>query len=275
MRRAILAIATATIAIWTAGCQQDETPPPPGASIPPIGTYTQLRGDAPKPLPVQEPPMGAAGYADEPLVTQVAPEEPGFVDAYTHVGSPRMTLFINRTLEGKVIPTNRAERGVYLAPGDYDEVAARRIDYDAIENIMTDWFAAGGRVTMISPTLTEAQINALQHGSRNVLQELEKNDQIDVLIQVDAKATQQTPQGLSVRLIAEAINTTGGESIGRAVVDVPPPLDKPQINEYTRYLARKLMSDMTRTWSYPHPQRGGVAPTTEPAAAMPAPTTAP
>lgn len=283
-------------------CQQDRTPPPPEVSIPPTGTYTHVRSSQPKPLPEQELPGYGEPYADEPLITQQPPEQVAFVDRYNQVGRPRISLFVNRSLEGQIIPTNpggviagaevsretsgpikmestrervdpwgrpidqkterfestgaarvtdRAE--IYLAPGEYDELAAKRVDYDAIENILTDWLAAGGKVTMVSPRLTEAQIKELRDGKRNVLNELAKDMNIDVLIQVQAKATRQTERGLEVRVIAEAINTQGGESIGRAVVDVPPPLEKPVINEYTRFLARKLMSDMARTWSNPAP----------------------
>ena len=76
-------------------------------------------------------------------------------------------------------------------------------------------------------------------------------------MQVQARPTRQTPNGLQVRLIAEAFNIDGGDSIGRAVVDVPPPLEKRQLNKYTRYIARKLMDDMTYAWASagPPPQQ--------------------
>ncbi len=292
-----------------AGCKNDGPPPPYRADVPPVGTYSESyrAGDVrlrqqsmDKPLPAQEPVRTdiMPPYVDDPLITQAPPEQGAFVGAYNAVGHPRITLFINRSLEGQIIPTNPGRRltgvenvrettgsikmesstdrldawgrpidqrtdkfetngpakitdrtEVYLAPGQYDEVQAKRIDYDAVENILTDWLAAGGKVSMISPRLSEAQIREIQKGNRNVLNELSKDNQIDVLIQVQAHATRQTPAGLEVRLVAEAMNTMGGESIGRAVVDIPPPLEKPVINEYTRFLARKLMSDMSRTWS--------------------------
>ncbi|MBC7785678.1 MAG: hypothetical protein H7144_17755 [Burkholderiales bacterium] len=300
-----------------AGCQ-DHTPPPPRASVPPVGMYNdEVRVVPGKPLPPPEMPHYQPPFTDEPLITQVPPEQAVFVDAYAQVGRPRISLFVNRSLEGQIIPTNaggrvagvqntretdgaikmESTRGrvdqwgrpidertdrfetqgparvtdrteVYLAPGQYDEVAAKRVDYDAIENILTDWLAAGGKVSMISAKLSEAQIKDLQKGRRNVLNELSKDNQVDVLIQVQAHATRQTERGLEVRLVAEAINTQGGESIGRAVVDLPPPLEKRAINEYTRFLARKLMYDMSRTWSNPAPApRTGASqapPTTQP-----------
>jgi hypothetical protein len=140
---------------------------------------------------------------------------------------------------------------------------------------MTDWLAAGGKVTIVSPKLTQAQTASLQQGERNILQDLSKNGSIDVLIQVQAKPTRQTPQGLEVRLIAEAINTRGGESLARAVVDVPPPLDKPAVNEYTRFLARKVMSDLSQTWTAPQPAARQEPPTPPARNDIPPPTTSP
>ena len=300
--------------LLSAGCY-DPTPPPPRASVPPPGTYTLLRGDPEKPLPLpqNDAPPSPLPYNDPPLVNQAAPEQGAFVDAYQHVGSPRITLFVNRSLQGQIVQTDQGgpvagvehvqttngpvkiERNstgldpwgrpvtqsdrrfeasgaseihdrteVFLAPGEYDEASAKRIDYEAIESVMTDWIAAGGKVTMISPRLSEAQINGLRSGDRNVLHELSKDNQIDILIQVQAKPTRQTPQGLGIRLIGEAINTQGGESIGRAFVDVPPPLEKTTINDYTRFLARKLMSDMTLTWHNPRPAPADQAPPSPP-----------
>jgi hypothetical protein len=67
-----------------------------------------------------------------------------------------------------------------------------------------------------------------------------------------------------VRLVGEALNVKGGQQVARAVVDVPPPLEKATLNRYTRFMARKLMMDMTQTWT------SAEGPTTRPPAA-PAP----
>ena len=311
-------------ALMAIGCQA-KSPPPPRAGVPPVGTYTQMRPVTNKPLP----PMGDPGdiappFDDAPLITQAPPEQGAFVRAYEGVGSPRIALFVNRTLDGRIVDTvtppavsgtawtRETTTGVkmettrerldpwgrpidaqtdrfetqgpgrvtdrvenYLAPGQYDAVEAARIDYDAVETIMTDWLAGGGKVTLVSPKLSESQAAALQQGQRTVLADIAKNNNIDVLIQVQAKPTRQSSEGLELRLIAEAINTQGGESIGRAVVDLPPPLAKPVINEYTRYLARKVMSDLSRSWSAPRPMpRPGEStqPPPPPAPLVPPPT---
>jgi hypothetical protein len=151
-------------------------------------------------------------------------------------------------------PANFSEStSVYLHPGEYDEAAAKSLDYEALENVLTDWLSAGGKVAIVSPTmarqrLTDEQVKDLQSNRPRMLGEVARELDADVLIQVQAHPTRQTDQGLEIRLVAEAINVRGGESIARALVDVPPPLDKPKINKYTRFLARKLMDGMVGSW---------------------------
>jgi hypothetical protein len=301
------------------GCV-DRTPPPPNAEIP-RGRGGPYRSDDPvKPMPHRDEYEEARSlppppFNDVPLVSQDTPEQRAFVEAYNAVGRPRMVVFVNRTLEGELLPVNtdeplasvqrtrtsrgevtvetrdrvntdaryrdrysdadaRADRNVsdryeargtgpneyrdrvdvYLRPGQYDEVAAKQIDYEAVETVLTDWLAAGGRTEIISPItarqrLTDEQVKDLQSGRPRVMGEIARELDADVLVQVTARPTRQTQRGLEVRLVAEAINVgRGGQSIGRAVVDVPPPLDKQRINKFTRFLARVLMDRMIGTW---------------------------
>jgi hypothetical protein len=88
----------------------------------------------------------------------------------------------------------------------------------------------------------------VETGQRRAMGALARTLDADVLVQVSARPTRQTSRGLELRMVAEAINVRGGESIGRAVVDMPPPLDKPRINKFTRFLARVLMDRMSGTW---------------------------
>jgi hypothetical protein len=335
--------------LLTAGCH-DDTPPPPRVPIPSSSAnfqeYGELRDrDVVRPLPPPSPELaqGQPPFHDEPIVDQAPPEQAAFVDLYHKVGSPKITLFVNRTLEGDLVPVNpdepavsvtetRSSNGpvnveshdsysqnssssgqtyggwydshgdyhaytqsdssdkfetkgpadyhqttdVYLHPGQYDEVQAKSLDYEAIENIMTDWIACQGQVTVISPTLvrqrlSDQQVKELQSGRPQVLSEVAQQLGADVLIQVQAHPTRQTAQGLEVRLVAEAMNIRGGQSLARATVDMEPPLTKTQINRYTRFLARKLMYDMTSTWSAPPPpemrQADTAAPSSPPVAA--------
>jgi hypothetical protein len=250
--------------------------------------------DRPKPLPDQrgmddrdllpEPP-----FEDPPLVSQKTPEQSRFEAAYRVVGRPRIAVFVNRSLEGEVMPANneepaarapraedrryddryeaRPEKPTYLRPGQYDEADARALDYQAIENILTDFLACQGTVEIMSPTmarqrLTDEQVKDLQSGRPRALREIAQQLDTDVLIQVSAHPTRQTPNGLEFRLVGEAVNIKGGQQVGRAVVDIPPPLEKTTLNRYTRYVARKLMMDLTQSWTAVEPGRGGA--TTEP-----------
>ncbi len=341
-----------------AGCH-DDTPPPPRVPVPVPSSdsqgYGELRErDSVRPLPpptaqVTQPPVP---FHDEPIVEQALPQQPEFVEMYRKVGSPKITLFVNRTLQGDLLPVNANEpaasvvesrssngpvnveshdsysqdsdgsdhvyRGwydshggwhaytqsdssdkfeskgpaeyhetteVYLQPSQYDDVQAKSLDYEAVENIMTDWMASQGQVTVISPLLarqrlSDEQVKELQAGRPQMLSEVAEQLGADVLIQVQAHPTRQTPEGLEVRLVAEAMNTHGGQSLARATVDMEPPLTKTQINRYTRFLAAKLMTGMTETWSAPPPPemrrdaQAEPAPTPPPAAA-PAPVPAP
>jgi hypothetical protein len=310
------------------GCR-DNSPPPERVPVPASADREPIthRDDGMKPLPpprvadtVPPPP-----FNDVPLVDQQPPEQPAFVDAYHRVGSPRIVLFINRTLQGDVIPVNpheplvsveqsqkstgsvtvenresydrdsrwhdqsseqsdrfqsngpaeyRERTDVYLHPGQYDEVSAKSLDYEAIENIMTDWLAANGQVTIISPImarqqLSDQQVKEIQEGRPQAMSEAVHQLGADIFVQVQAHPTRQTARGLEVRIIAEAINVKGGESIARAVVDVPPPLEKTTINKYTRFLSRKLMDGMIGSWLAPPPPAAPENQTSPPSSAAP------
>jgi hypothetical protein len=225
-------------------------------------------------------------FVDQPLLQDVPPEAQRFVQVYQQVGRPRILVFVNRTLEGQIIGTEMAPanpgqppaagagaQGEYLQPGQYDEVAAKTIDYGMMETLLTDWMSAGNQVAVVSPTiakkpLTEQQQKDLAAGKQQVMQELAAQLDADVLIQVQARVTRQTPAGLSVRILAEAMNTRGADSLARAAVDMDPPLNKTRLNTYTRFLARKLMDGMANTWTMP------LAPSRN-APANPAPNAAP
>ena len=331
MRRYATALALAGLTATGAGCQP-EAPPPPRVSIPTGPTAGLVRERDRLPRYAEEErddrrsELPPPPFDDAPIVSQAAPEQRAYVGAYERVGRPRIAVFVNRTLEGQLVPVNDNEplatvertrrsssgvtvesrttsRGdgyyrdryrdadfradqdrtdrfqsqgpgeytdrvdVYLPRGKYDEVEARGIDYEAMENILTDWLAADGQVEIVSPVmvrgrLSDEQVKELQSGRPRMLGEIAKELDADILVQVQARPTRQTRQGLEVRMLAEAINVSrGGQSIARAVVDVPPPLDKPKINKYTRFVARKLMDGMIGTWGgYQPPARDRGAP---------------
>jgi hypothetical protein len=224
-----------------AGCYKH----PPRVPVPAPGESAPLRDHDPvKPLPghADRGPDNAPGFNDAPLVNQRPPEQRAFVNAYNRVGRPRIAVFVNRTLQGEIVPVNQ----------EGDVITA--FDYETVENVLTDWLASNGQVTILSPVtarqrLTPEQIRGLESEPRRAITDLPQQLGVDVLVLAQARPTQQSFDGLHVRLVAEAINVTGGDSIARASVDIKPPLDKPQVNTYTRYVARKLMDDMTGAWS--------------------------
>lgn len=167
----------------------------------------------------------------------------------------------------------------FLRPGQYDEADLQALDYSEIESQMTDWLHASGQVTLISPDfirskLSDSQVKDLQSGKANGLNDLGQATQADVLVQTQAHPTRREGQ-LVVLLIAEAVNVRGGESLAQASVEMPTPIDRYKLNNYTRFLARKLMHDMVGTWNGT-PAAGQPAASPEPASPPPsAPVPAP
>ncbi|MDB5356215.1 MAG: hypothetical protein JWN24_2668 [Phycisphaerales bacterium] len=228
--------------------------------------YVAPEPDKPLPPPAREDDVPAPPFSDPPLVSQRMPEERAFVDAYNAVGRPRILVFVNRSPQAPGV-----------APTNFDEAQARSLDYAAVENILTDWLAADGHVTIISPAAGQAALNEqqskdLQSGRAAAGRDVARQVEAHILIQVQAQPTMQTQGGAQVRMVAEAVDLKhDGASLARAVVDVPPPMDKQQINKYTRFLARKLMDGMIVTWQ----AAGAIQPNPPPPGNVPAPTPPP
>jgi hypothetical protein len=215
-------------------------------------------------------------------------QEPAYVTAHGAVGNPRLAVYVNRSFDGRVIPaelprwrqgttytadvtlTRRGARidGTRFEPIDpadrrpeagvhdprRDELGNRALDFAAVETILTDLLSAGNKVPLMSPSATRSRLSPaalqrLESGEATALGEVAERLGADVLIHVAARPSQQNFDGPSVRLVAEAIDTATGLSVGRAVVDVPPPLDKQMINRYAGYVAAKLMDDLTTAWT--------------------------
>jgi hypothetical protein len=222
------------------GCQP--APPPPRVPVPADDRGAdRYERDEMRPLP---PPNSyddaavAPPFDDVPLLAQRPPEQRAFVETWRDVGSPRIAVAV---------------------VGQQGDAAAADIDYQAIETIMSDWLACSGQVSLMAPSLAMRRLSESEE--RTALAQLGA----DVAVSVRAASTPSSRDGKSLRLVAQAVNTRGGDSIGRAVVDVPPPLEKAQINDYTRFLARKLMDDMTQTWrAVPPASRERRTPSTSP-----------
>jgi hypothetical protein len=239
-----LALAVCGFAL-VAGCQESHAPARVEVPQRP-GEGQRFERDEVKPLPRQdrgERTSAPAPFDDVPLVTQSPPEQQAYVRAYKEVGAPRIVVAVNR---GAMPDVDAARQG----KGGSDGVGLRSIDTEAIENVMTDWFAADGQVDILSPLaqgkpLTDKQRDDLQAGHGNAVA---RDLGGDVLVQVSCRITEQAGQDLQLRMVAEAVNVGDGRSIGRSMVDVPAPLDKPKINKYTRWMARKLMDGMILSW---------------------------
>jgi len=288
---------------FSAGCQSGSAPSSSEPRLGPIGRVERRTSPEPaKPLPsADNGELPPPPFADVPLVYQRPPEQKMFLDGYNAVGRPRLAVFVNRSLLGDSLPITappvgerlpptgadpiqgnpfRDESGrpvEYLGAGQYDEAYAKQIDYITIENVMTQWLACEGQTTIASPSvirerLTAEEINKLQAGRPRMLGEVAKELNADVLVYAQARPTRQTEHGLEIRLNAEAINISSGEQIARATVLIPPPLDTEQVNQYTRFIARKLMADMAMTWAGPGPaRRAGVQAAPAPSDSRPLP----
>ena len=229
------------------GCARKGPPPgPPRADVPPRDWEPPIRErDEMKPMPEPRDGAGAGNvppppFEDVPLVSQRTPEQRAFVEAYEAIGRPRVMVFVS---------------GGY-GTGRRDELDVADIDYETVENILSDWFAADGRVDLLSPTERERLSREETQNLQSDRPQRERAGGADVIVRVRAQQTRQSRLGDVIRLVGEAVNTEDGRSIGRAVIDVPPPLDKPQLNKYTRFIARRLMDQMTRTWRAMASDRG-------------------
>lgn len=256
MRPVFMIFALAACATAAAiGCKA-----PAPARVPvPAGRDESFGRDPVKPMPgdIDDSSADAQNLNDPPLVTQHPPEEPAFVEAYNHVGRPRIAVFVNRTPDGALIPAGAPEApggSIFSAtPADQNSVRINEA-YVTMENHLTDLFAANGQVTVLSPVmvrqkLSEDQIKEIQAGNAQQLGKVAQEIEADILVQAQVIPIEQTPKGLRARVLAEAINTRGGQSIARAFVDIDPPIDRGRIEQSSRFLARKLMDGMTTTWT--------------------------
>jgi len=196
-----------------------------------------LAGCAPKPVPPPRVSVPVVDHGTEPPLHVTDRAKPMPPEAEEPIVPP--PPFPDAPLVSQRIPEQSAFIDAYNRVGRprICVVVNRSPDADAMQTALADWLACNGQVTMVSSNTSEKLY-----------------DVADVLVQVHANTTREYRDGPRVRIVAEARNTKGGVSIGRALVDVPQPLEKTQINYYTRWVARKLMTDMTDSWLQPAPE---------------------
>jgi hypothetical protein len=116
-------------------------------------------------------------------MSQETPEGPAFVDAYHRVGSPRIKVFVNRSLDGS-----------------FDRGDGNTMDYQAIETIMTDWLSCNGNVMIISPKaarqrLNDQQVRDLQDNQPAAVGAVGQQVGAEILVHVQAHPTRQVEGG--------------------------------------------------------------------------------
>jgi len=272
---------------------------------------------APRPLPAESTQVVPTG----PAMREPLPSEEAFVRAYLAHRSPRVMVFVNRTINGDSLqPDGLAEltrtevkqsatgsvnvanehvstaqnsaaaaaagwggasasagagstndtsktgfssngpaeytktTSVKVAPDKYDEVGATKDDYEMIELSIVNYMDAGGRVQIKDADaarnkLDREKILRLENGDAAAWRLLSTELQTDILIQVKAVPTRQASSGAAIRLMCKAVSTTDARNLGTAVVDMPLPISKTNVNVFTRHLAEKMMQQMAEKWS--------------------------
>jgi hypothetical protein len=251
--------------------QQDVEPPPPAFNDPPlvdqplpeeswfVGTYNHvgrpriavfvnrgldgsLIGESGQPVITENTVQGSTGS-----VNVQSSDSSGYY-GYWYANHARSNEQFSSTGPAEYHESTT----IYLQPGQYDDASMAALDYQEMESLLADWISSNGQVTIVSPDfirshMSDQDVQALQAGKASGLDALSKNTNADVLIQITAHPVRRQDQ-VVVLLVAEAINVRGGESLAHASVEMPTPVDRYQLNNYTRFLARKIIHGMTNTW---------------------------
>lgn len=260
MKSGLLAAGLTVLGFLMGGCEE---PPVQRVAIPApneAGAYRPV--PAPKPLPPEatgEYPGGPNG-APAPIVRQALPEESSFVQAYQAARSPRIMVFVNRTIQGNVLTATALNQlSQQTGPGTagaanipYDNIGASRTDYEAIELSLLNYMSAPGvdirDSEVLRSKLDREAVLRLENNDRSVVPLLKQEFQTDILIQVAATPTSHASAGQAVRMLAKAIRTTDGRVLASDYQDLPLPMTKTAINVFTRQIARQLMSQMANVW---------------------------
>jgi hypothetical protein len=233
-------------------------PAPPRISVPADarGNPDVTREREPvKPLPTQPTASFDLSNASQQPIEPRPLDVPQFLDAYDAVGRPRLLVVVYRSAD--------------------PAIRSQRVDYDAMETDLARWLSAGGAVAIV-PTaaahelITDEQLKNLQSNVAQTRQDLGRQLRADVLVGVAVLAS-PLENGSGIKLLARAMNTGDGATIGEASVETIPPLDRRQVSDYTRTLAQRMLDEMARTWqSLPPP---GAPSGARPSATNPAPAT--
>lgn len=222
------------------GCA-DNSPPPPEVAVPRDASEGPLRRSDPvKPMPGQAP------RADEFRAGDGRLPPPPFDD-------PALIDQEMPERRGFVAAYNAVGRPTLLIEGINQSNLFLGADRPAYL-VFSDWMRCDGAVSVLA-----------ERGAVNP----------DVLIEFHVDGGGEDDNRGALNLTARAMNTADRMLLGQAMVDMPVPADRQAINRYTRFLARKLMSDMERAWSADLARPRAVEPPAPAPAPVPAPVPAP
>lgn len=199
--------------------------------------------------------QGAAPTGGSQLGNPSIQNEDLFVAAYQK-RSPRIMVFVNRTIQGDSVPKDTFEKLVNGQTAN-EAVGVASTDYEMIEAAIVQYFGNSPKVRVqdsdaARAKLTREQVLRIENSDPAANRLLAVELQQDVLIRVTASPTRQASSGQpSVRLIAKAVSTTDARNLGNAFIDMPLPMGKSNINMYTRYLSEQLMGQMAQKWAQP------------------------
>jgi hypothetical protein len=182
--------------------------------------------------------------------------EDAFVQAYVARRSPKIMVFVNRTIQGDPLPKDGLEE--ILRVTDRQMAPDANInDYAMIEASLIRYLDNSGKIQISDSDAARARLNReqilrIENGDPAAARLLATELQQDVLIRVTAVPTRQSSSGQpAVRLVAKAVSTTDARVLGNAFVDMPLPMGKTNINVFTGYLASELMGSMSQKWMQP------------------------
>lgn len=139
---------------------------------------------------------------------------------------------------------------------DYiDEKDTRAIDYEMMVTALVDFLECDGEVNIIDTDMVESVVDretALRadRNDRQALALVKTKLNADVLIIETVQTSSQA--GISTRMVCKAVRTDDARVIGRAYVDLRQALTKRNLRTFSRYLAFRLMEDMTKRWKKPY-----------------------
>jgi len=139
---------------------------------------------------------------------------------------------------------------------DYiDEKDTRAIDYEMMVTALVEYLECDGEVNIIDTEVVDAVVDreTALRADRNDKQALSLiKTKLGADIVIIEKVQTSSQAGISTRMVCKAVRTDDARVIGRGYVDLRQPLTKRNLRRFSRYLAFKLMEDMTKRWEKPY-----------------------